>query len=93
MGKLSRAGDSPHVHVFRAIGPRIATVILLVSLGLATASPALADPYDKERAGHPLRVAAYVLYPIGALIDILIMRPAHWLISQEPFKGAVGHKD
>ena len=68
-------------------------MLLLISLALATAAPAVADSYDEHQAGHPLRIAAYLLYPVGALIDILIMRPAHWLISQEPFKGAVGHKD
>jgi hypothetical protein len=68
-------------------------MVLLVAVSLAAASPAVADRYDKDRAGHPLRIVAYVIYPIGALIDILFMRPAHWLISQEPFKDAVGHDD
>jgi hypothetical protein len=90
---VSRPGDSRHAKVPRAIGRRIAALLLLISLSLASASPAFADRYDKHRAGHPLRIAAYVLYPIGALIDVLIMRPAHWLVSQEPFKGAVGHRD
>lgn len=66
---------------------------LLVAMLVASASPAFADRYDKGKAGHPLRIAAYVLYPIGALLDVLITRPAHWLISQEPFKSSVGHED
>lgn len=77
----------------RSIGRRVAALVLLVSIGLAAASPAFADRYDKHRAGHPLRIAVYLIYPIGALLDVLIMRPAHWLISQEPFKSAVGHED
>lgn len=93
LADVSRPGDSPHAKVPRAIGRKIAAVVLLVSLSLASASPAVADRYDKKRAGHPLRIAAYVLYPIGALLDVLIMRPAHWLVSQEPFKSSVGHKD
>ncbi|MBW2294327.1 MAG: hypothetical protein JRG89_19335 [Deltaproteobacteria bacterium] len=66
---------------------------MAISIGLAAASPAFADRYDKRRAGFPLRIVAYVVYPIGALLDVLIMRPAHWLGSQEPFKSAVGHED
>ena len=75
------------------LGRKIAAVLLVVSLSIAAASPAFADRYDKKRTGHPLRIAAYVLYPVGALIDVLIFRPAHWLVSQEPFKSAVGHED
>lgn len=66
---------------------------LLAAMLVASASPAFADRYDKGKAGHPLRIAAYLLYPVGALIDVLITRPAHWLISQEPFKSSVGHED
>lgn len=72
---------------------QLAAIVLLVTMSVAAASPAFADRYDKKRAGHPLRIAAYVLYPVGALIDVLIVRPAHWLISQEPFKSSVGHED
>jgi len=72
---------------------RIVALALAISIGLAAASPAFADRYDKRRAGFPLRIVAYVVYPIGALLDVLIMRPAHWLGSQEPFKSAVGHED
>jgi hypothetical protein len=68
-------------------------VALCAALVLASASPAFADRYDKRRAGHPLRIAAYIIYPVGALLDVLIMRPAHWLVNQEPFKSAVGHED
>ncbi|MFT5696954.1 MAG: flagellin-like protein [Myxococcota bacterium] len=71
----------------------IVTTLLLVAMTLSAASPAFADRYDKRQAGHPLRIAAYFVYPIGALIDIMIMRPGHWLISHEPFKSAVGHQD
>ncbi len=68
-------------------------LLLSGALLVASASPAFADRYDKRRAGHPLRIAAYIIYPVGALLDVLIMRPAHWLVSQEPFKSAVNHED
>ena len=60
---------------------------------LAFASPTLADEYDEDSAGHPLRIVAYVLHPVGVAIDYLILRPAHWLASQEPMKTVFGHED
>ncbi len=71
-----------------------AVAALILSLGLLfTASPALADEYDEDMAGHPLRIIAYVLHPVGVAIDYLIMRPAHWLVSHEPMKTVFGHDD
>ncbi len=67
--------------------------IVAIPLALGGAGPALADEYDKDMAGHPLRIVAYVLHPVGVAIDYLIMRPAHWLVSQEPMKTIFGHED
>jgi hypothetical protein len=60
---------------------------------LALASPAAADEYDPNYAGHPLRIVAYVLHPFGVMVDYLIMRPAHWVGSHEPFSTIFGHDD
>jgi hypothetical protein len=38
-------------------------------------------------------VVAYVLHPIGVVLDTLIFRPAHWLGSKKPLKGLVGNTD
>ena len=65
----------------------------LACLMLAIASPAAADDYDPEYAGHPIRIAAYVLHPFGVLVDYLILRPAHWVGSKEPFATIFGHRD
>ena len=72
-----------------------AVAALILSLGLlfSAAPAAMADEYDEDMAGHPLRIIAYVLHPIGVAIDYLIMRPAHWLVSQEPMKTVFGHDD
>jgi hypothetical protein len=67
-----------------------------VALGvaLAGAAPAArADEYEADRAGHPVRILAYLLHPVGVLLDYLVMRPAHWLGHQEPFKTLFGHED
>ena len=67
--------------------------LLLGSALLAVASPAAADDYDPERSGHPLRILAYALHPVGVLLDYAVMRPFHWLGSQPPFDTLFGHTD
>jgi len=71
---------------------------VLVAMALATsllfaAGPALADDHNPEDAGHPLRIAGYVLHPIGVLLDTLIFRPAHWIAHLGPLEALFGHKD
>jgi hypothetical protein len=73
--------------------PRIARLPASLVLALLLAGPARADEYDPEYAGHPLRIAAYALHPVGVAIDYLILRPAHWVGSREPFKTIFGHQD
>ncbi len=66
---------------------------LVLSAALAlTPLTAGADPHDSEESGHPVRIAAYVLHPIGVLLDTLIMRPAHWLVHQGPLMTLFGHE-
>jgi hypothetical protein len=69
--------------------------VLLASLVAFLASPgaARADEYDPLRAGHPVRIVAYVLHPIGVAVDYLILRPAHWAGSHEPLRTIFGHTD
>ena len=75
----------------RRIGACLAT--LLAVGALVGASPAIAKEHDPNTAGHPLRIVAYLLHPVGVAIDYLILRPAHWLVEHEPFKTAFGHED
>lgn len=89
-GKRSRTSGSRRSRS-RALGRFLAG--LVAACMMAGASPALADEYDPEVAGHPLRIVAYVLHPVGVLLDYLILRPAHWLASHEPLKTAFGHED
>ena len=68
--------------------------IAVLALGVTfAAAPALADEYDSERAGHPLRVIAYAVHPVGVAFDYLLLRPAHWIGSQEPFRTIFGHTE
>jgi hypothetical protein len=76
----------------RATGLRGILFASLVAL-LASAGAARADEYDPKRAGHPLRIVAYVLHPFGVAVDYLILRPAHWAGSHEPLRTIFGHTD
>jgi hypothetical protein len=59
----------------------------------ATTDSGIWDDYDSQSAGHPLRIAAYVLHPVGVIVDRLIFRPAWWIGSHEPFHTLFGRTD
>lgn len=71
---------------------RLAAAVLALGM-LSLSSPAAADEYDSAYAGHPLRIVAYVLHPLGVVVDYLILRPAHWVGNHEPFSTLFGHDD
>ena len=68
------------------------TLALLVGTTAAHAG-GTARGYDSRDAGHPLRIVAYVLHPVGVILDTLITRPAYWVGSHEPFKTLTGNTD
>ena len=72
---------------------RLLAGVLAALFLVGAALPAVADEYDPKRAGHPLRIIAYVLHPVGVLIDFILLRPAHWLGSQEPLRTIFGHEE
>jgi hypothetical protein len=51
------------------------------------------DPHDPLRAAHPVRIAAYALHPVGVALDYLLVRPAVWVVRQEPFRTIFGYQD
>jgi hypothetical protein len=69
----------------------LASGVCLLVLAMS-APPAAADRYDPQDAGHPVRVAAYLLHPVGVFLDLLIFRPAHWVGSREPLATLFGHE-
>ena len=69
-----------------------ATLALAAILSLG-AAPALADEYESTDSAHPLRIVAYVLHPVGVILDTLIVKPAHFLVSYEPLKTLFGHDE
>ena len=57
-------------------------IALLLATQLLAALPAAAtiDAYDDDQS-HPLRVAAYLINPIGYAMEWLIFRPFHYMVS------------
>ena len=60
---------------------------------VAVARPHASGSYESLRAGHPLRIIAYALHPIGVILDYAIFRPAYWIGSHEPIRTLVGETD
>lgn len=90
---MIRAGVRPGTMV-RSAGARAMTALLAACWILGAASMAGAEtPYDPQRAGNPVRIAAYAANPIGVILDYLIFRPAWWIGHQEPFKTLFGVTD
>src|SRR5262249_50197589 len=56
----------------------LSLVAVLALYGSALAIPQ--DEYDDSQS-YPLRVAAYLLNPVGVGLEYLIFRPFHWLVS------------
>ena len=89
---MDARGHSRRQRAGRGLARRfVGALLALAVLGLA--GPAAADRYDPKRAGHPLRILAYVLHPVGVTVDYLVLRPAHWIGSHEPFSTLFGHED
>jgi len=87
----TREGQSSRRRTRRQRLGKFAVVVAVLAL-LAGATPAAAEDYDSKRSGHPLRILAYVVHPVGVILDWLIFRPAHWIGSHEPIKTLVGQE-
>lgn len=69
----------------------VVALVLVSALGAKTASAA-PDEYDDSQS-HPLRVAAYLLHPVGWLTEWIVFRPFHFLVSAtEPQEAFFGHR-
>jgi len=67
------------------------TLSLCLILG-AKSGLAAPDEYDDSQS-HPLRVAAYLLHPVGWLTEWIVFRPLHFIVSAtEPQETFFGHR-
>jgi len=72
---------------------------LILALGIAAAGLGLGMPqtasargndYDPTRAGNPLKIVYYAVYPAAFLVDRLIFRPAYYIGQWQPFHSLFG---
>jgi hypothetical protein len=70
---------------------RLLCALALVATVTATPIAARAhDAYDDSES-NPLRLAAYGLYPVGVLIEWVLMRPLHFVVSNPQLEHIFGH--
>ena len=72
----------------RLITAGLFAMVLTLGAGPAAALP---DEYDDSQS-HPLRVAAYLIHPIGFTAEWLIFRPLHWVVSRPYLDHVFGHR-
>jgi hypothetical protein len=77
----------------RCLRRLLCTGFLSLALLVLAAPSGAADDYDSKEAGHPVRIVAYLLHPVGVILDTVIFRPAYWLGSHEPLRTLFGRTD
>ena len=77
--------------VRRTLACVLVTLLLAASASAASHMEHDKGKYKSEEAGHPLRIVAYILHPVGVILDRLLLRPASWLGRKEPIKTLVGN--
>jgi outer membrane protein OmpA-like peptidoglycan-associated protein len=66
--------------------------LIVASTFTSKATFAASDEYDDSQS-HPLRVAAYLMYPVGWLAEWIVFRPFHFIVSAtEPQEAFFGHR-
>ena len=71
--------------------PFIMGLMFFFTLGMRAAIAA-PDEYDDSQS-NPLRIAAYLMYPVGWLAEWTVFRPFHFLVSAtEPQEAFFGHR-
>ena len=64
----------------------------LAALLFALPATSQAHSYDPDSSEHPLRYVAYVLHPVGVLVQDVIFRPIHKLVSGPNSSYWFGHE-
>jgi len=71
------------------------SMIAMLAVVAALMMPSLAgaaDEYDDSQS-HPLRIATYLVHPVGMALEWVIFRPFHLLTSHSPDTEYVfGHR-
>ncbi|MCX8073071.1 MAG: hypothetical protein N3C12_11555 [Candidatus Binatia bacterium] len=70
---------------------RLVSVLLFV-LAVAPQVRAEAEDQFDETQTHPIRVAAYLIHPVGFALEWVIFRPLHYVVSRPGLDKVFGHR-
>ncbi|GIW44164.1 MAG: hypothetical protein KatS3mg077_1446 [Candidatus Binatia bacterium] len=70
---------------------RLLVGAVLVCMTAATARANSDDDFDETQT-HPLRVAAYLVHPVGFALEWVIFRPFHYIVSRPGLDKVFGHR-
>lgn len=77
---------------------RLLVALMVASMMTLTARVASAEErYEDEQQyedafSNPLRLAYYVMYPIGFTVEWLVMRPFHYVVSRPGLDHVFGYQ-
>ena len=64
-----------------------------VTAHVASADERYADEQQYEDAfSNPLRIAYYLIYPVGFTVEWLVMRPFHYIVSRPGLDRVFGYQ-
>jgi hypothetical protein len=67
--------------------------MVAVTAHVASADERYADEQQYEDAfSNPLRLAYYVIYPVGFTVEWLVMRPFHYIVSRPGLDRVFGYQ-
>src|SRR6188768_72341 len=89
VGSTSAVVSRPRRVLMRKLMMVAVAVALLGSARLSYAVGG-ADDYDDSQS-HPLRLAAYLIHPVGYTLEWLVTRPFHELVAQPDLAPVFGH--
>lgn len=75
----------------------LATLMMAAMLTLGAGTAGAADRYPDEDEyedafSNPLRLAYYLIYPVGYTVEWLVMRPFHYIVSRPGLDEVFGYE-
>ncbi|GAB4324262.1 MAG: hypothetical protein Kow0059_19820 [Candidatus Sumerlaeia bacterium] len=70
---------------------KILAGVMMAACFVLLSGVASAHDYDRDDDGHPLRIVAYLMHPVGLALEYAIVRPIHHVASQPTWNVLLGH--
>jgi hypothetical protein len=69
----------------------LAVAVLALHLSFGAARADSDDEFDETQT-HPLRIAAYLVHPVGFALEWVLLRPFHYVVSRPGLDKVFGHR-